>query len=285
LSFFCRRITSIHPEAFSEQGPLLLVANHPNSFLDAIVIASRFRKPVHFLARGDAFQKPWHGRLLRMLNMIPVYRLSEGKENLPRNEYAFRRSAELLRSEEIVLIFIEGVCVHQHELQPFKKGAARIAWENRTVPRFRVLPMGIAYDSFTRFGKNIVIDLGEPLSASTLFTEADQAKNYRVFNEKMYKEISPRIRVPLQEATNQNALWTTAKLLHLPLYYPLKKIIAQKTAGTVFYDSVLFGVLLFHYPLFLVLVFTGLSFLISTPMAAFITILFPATAWIAIKRL
>jgi hypothetical protein len=35
----------------------IIGANHPNSFFDAIVIAS-YPKPIYFLARGDAFNKP-----------------------------------------------------------------------------------------------------------------------------------------------------------------------------------------------------------------------------------
>ena len=83
-----------------------MVANHPNSFLDAIIIAAHFKEPIHFLARGDAFRKPWHNRLLRLLHMIPIYRISEGRENLHKNEYAIERSAELLQQNKIVLIFI-----------------------------------------------------------------------------------------------------------------------------------------------------------------------------------
>ncbi len=37
-------------------------------------------------------------------------------------------------------------------------------------------------------------------------------------------------------------------LLHAPLYFPVKKIIQQKTKDTVFYDSVMFAVLVITYP-------------------------------------
>ena len=71
------------------EGPLLIAANHPNSFLDAIIIATLFDKPVYSLARGDAFKKPLYARLLRKLNMHPVYRTSEGVENMEHNYSTF----------------------------------------------------------------------------------------------------------------------------------------------------------------------------------------------------
>ena len=38
-----------------KHGPLLIASNHPNSFLDAIILATLFKNPVYALARGDAF--------------------------------------------------------------------------------------------------------------------------------------------------------------------------------------------------------------------------------------
>ena len=39
-----------------EQGPLLIAANHPNSFLDAIILDTLFKNTVYSLTRGDAFK-------------------------------------------------------------------------------------------------------------------------------------------------------------------------------------------------------------------------------------
>ncbi len=46
---------------------------------------------------------------------------------------------------------------------------------------------------------------------------------------------------------------------HAPLYLMIKTFAAHKTKGTVFYDSVLFALLLFIYPLYLFLLFIILS--------------------------
>jgi hypothetical protein len=236
------------------------VANHPNSFLDAIIIGAFFKKRVHFLARGDAFHKPWHAKLLRALSMIPVYRLSEGKENLHLNEVAFKQSKELLEKNGIVLVFIEGICVQQHALQPFKKGAGKMLMENSSLPGLRVLPVGIAYHSFREFGKEINLQAGEMIPAKQFFPNGPEISRIKAFNEKMENEISKIIELPQRRVppnNGQKICFTIAGipglLIHAPLYFPLKKWLLQKTRGTVFFDSVLFGILLLLYPLYLFL--------------------------------
>lgn len=287
LKIFCRNLTVSNRDGLQKGGPLLLVANHPNSFLDAIIIGSQCRHKVHFLARGDAFNKAWHSKLLSLLNMIPVYRLSEGKENLFLNETAFLRSKEILSQNGIVLIFIEGICVHKHELQPFKKGAARIAMDCRDIPGFTIMPLGIAYDSFERFGKQINILAGDALEAKSILPYEDPAQNFRYFNTVLYEEISKRIVVPIKKETKPSGLLLFAgrlgEVLHTPLYGLLKNGIRKKTEGTVFFDSVLFGSLLIMYPPYLLL----LGFLLCSlgiPFWTTGTVLFfhPITAWCAV---
>jgi 1-acyl-sn-glycerol-3-phosphate acyltransferase len=289
LKIFCSDITVLGAERTGIKGPVLIVSNHPNSFLDAIIIAARFREKIHFLARGDAFVKPTHRKLLGLLNMIPVYRLSEGKENLRLNEEAFRQVNQILANKGIVLIFIEGICLQTHRLQPFKKGAARIAWANRDTPGFSVLPLGIAYDSFTRFGKKIVISVGEPLQTETLFGPGEEAKNLRLFNERLFGEINQRIHLPekrRQEKKNQGFFFLPALLgymLHLPLFRFVQNPVLKKTGGSVFYDSVLFASLLLVYPTYL-FVLGLLLFFLQCPAAVllFILILHPLTAFCAV---
>jgi hypothetical protein len=55
---------------------------------------------------------------------------------------------------------------------------------------------------------------------------------------------------------------------HAPLFLMIKTFVAYKTKGTVFYDSVLFALLLFGYPIYLLLLFgllnmIGISFFIN----------------------
>ena len=289
LRIFCVNSEIIRPELLKQKGPLLLVANHPNSFLDAIIIAAHFKEPIHFLARGDAFRKPWHNTLLRLLHMIPIYRISEGRENLYKNEYAFVRSAELLKQGRIVLIFIEGICLHTHSLQPFKKGAARIASAvvKEQYP-LKVMPATVTYNSFTAFGKNIRIHLAEPIEAKQLIPYQDDAKNFQNFNDTLYQQLSAMIQIPTVFKNQYRIPLAMPALigffLHIPFYTLLKKQIYTKTRGTVFFDSVLFGVLLILYPIYLILLMLFMYLLHVPPLILLMIILLhPLLAWCAVQ--
>lgn len=255
---FCKELIVVNQKVFTTTGPLLVVANHPDSFLDAILIGAQFSGKMHFLARGDAFHKKHHRFFLRLLNMIPVYRLSEGRENLHLNKSAFTESRHILASGGIVLIFIEGICINSHALQPFKKGAARIASGLDLRKPLMVLPVAITYNSFTRFGKKVRIAAAEPIPVKKLLPFKETAKNYSFFNQQIRLKLEPLIQFPENRAKRQylpgKLMSIPGRVLHFSLYKVISAIVRNKTRGTVFYDSVLFAVLLLLYPFYLFLI-------------------------------
>lgn len=258
LKIFCPEL-KISDEAIRNiKGPILITANHPNSFLDAIIIASIFKEPICFLARGDAFVKPWHNYLLRCLNMFPIYRLSEGTENLSLNTSTFKNSKNVLRKNGILLIFIEGICVNKHELQPFKKGAARIAYScwKEGIP-LKVLPLAIAYRKINQFGKSVNIETGPLLQKNDLMPAEEEAKNHLKFNQSLFSKINKLVHVPQTQHKKSSVFFLlewVGKSIHLPLYLLVSNIVRIKTRDTVFYDSVLFGTLFFSYPFYLLFI-------------------------------
>ncbi len=161
LYLYCRSIKINHKEFLNADGPLLIAANHPNSFLDAIILASLFKKPIYSLARGDAFVNKTIATILHALKMLPVYRISEGVENLESNYQTFEACISIFKKNGIVLIFSEGKCINEWHLRALKKGTARLAnsaWEN-DIP-LRVLPLGINDHSFNSFGKYVILNFG-----------------------------------------------------------------------------------------------------------------------------
>ncbi len=274
LWLFCNKIHLKNKRLFKTKGPLLIIANHPNSFLDALIIGSYYRRRVYFLARGDAFKKPIHRFLLESLNMIPVYRLREGKEFLHLNDYAFSRSIELLSKGYAVLIFIEGICINSNELQPFKKGTARILegiQKQNIDPAVHIA--GIAFNQFRGIGKIINLVVSE----MTIIPKIQNNKDRVYFNKIVFDHLKDNILIPTI-LTRFNKKHLSYKI-HRPLYRFIEKFVAKKTNNTVFFDSVLFSVLLFAYPLFLFLIFLVLK-LIQIPTTIILTILIalPITA-------
>jgi hypothetical protein len=267
LWLFCNKIHLKNKQLFKTGGPLLIIANHPNSFLDALIIGSYYKRRVYFLARGDAFKKPIHRFLLESLNMIPVYRLREGKEFLHLNDYAFSRSIELLSKGYAVLIFIEGICINSNELQPFKKGTARIL---EGIQKLNVHPKihiaGIAFNQFKGIGKIVNLVVSEMTTVPVIQNSRDRV----LFNQIVFDQLKENILIPTTPTRfNTNYLFYK---IHKPFYYLIKNFVAEKTKDTVFYDSVLFSVLLFAYPAFLFILFLILK-LIQIPTTIILTIL------------
>ena len=267
LWLFCSNISIKNKYLLNTKGPLLIIANHPNSFLDAIIIGAQYKKRVYFLARGDAFKKRHHRFLLGLLNMIPIYRIREGKQFLHLNEFAFNKSVEMLGKGHAVLIFIEGVCINTHELQPFKKGATRIleiAQQKGLYPNIHIV--GIAYNQMRGIGKKIQLYFSELKNIKTIQTPKDRIG----FNNIVFEILNKTIQPPTTPSYfNKNILY----YFHLHYYNYIKKLVAKKTNGTVFFDSVLFSILLFTYPIFLFIIFLIL-YLIKTPLPIIFLILF-----------
>jgi 1-acyl-sn-glycerol-3-phosphate acyltransferase len=260
LWLFCTNISIKNKSLLKTKGSLFIIANHPNSFLDAIIIGVQYKRRVHFLARGDAFTKRHHRFLLGLLNMIPVYRLREGKQYLHLNDYAFKESVRLLEKGEAVLIFIEGTCMNTHELQPFKKGATRILEAAHKSGVFPIIHIaGIGYNHFRGIGKKVNISIEKFLFEQESIRTA---KDRVLFNSKSFEVLKQNIIPP----TLPTVIYKTPLYyFHLPYYKIIHYFTDKKTKGTVFYDSVLFSFLLFSYPLFLLLLFY-LLYLLHIPL-------------------
>ena len=278
LRIFCPKVDITNHSYLNSEGPLLLVANHPNSFLDAVIIGAFYSRKIHFLARGDVFQNPIFGYLLRSIGMIPVFRAREGKEHLHRNSHTFQESVDIIKKGGAVLIFIEGICLNTHDIQPFKKGASRIL---ETLHSLAVFPhvhvIGIGYNSFRGIGKSVNIEISEIHSIKPIIESSDRL----LFNASAMQEMSKNIHVPMEKTSISHGF---SYYFHLPYYRLIEFGVDLKFKQTVFFDSVLFAVLLFTYPIYLAL---WISFLwtIGMPMliASMLVFLMPILGANSIK--
>jgi 1-acyl-sn-glycerol-3-phosphate acyltransferase len=268
LWLFCQEIHLKNKQLFKTKGPLLIIANHPNSFLDALIIGSYYKRRVYFLARGDAFKKPIHRFILESLNMIPVYRLREGKEFLHLNDYAFNKSIDLLSKGFAVLVFIEGICINSHELQPFKKGTARILeGVQKLNVDLKIHIAGIAFNQLRGIGKKVNLIISEMRDIPIILNNRDRV----LFNQIVFEQLKQNIIIPSTPTrfNNKNLFYQ----LHSYYYNSIQKWVDRKTKYTVFYDSVLFSVLLFTYPIMLFFVYLILKLFNTPPSIIFVILI------------
>lgn len=293
LHFYCRSLSVNCTKALRLHGPLILAANHPNSFLDAIVMASIFRQPVYSLARGDAFVSGFVNRILYSFNMLPVFRISEGKENLENNYDTFDKVQALLKQNKTILIFSEGRCINEWHLRPLKKGTARLAisaWKSG-IP-LRVLPVGINYSNFRHFGKKIDINFGKIIHIDKI-PELDSPKAISDFNQILNGELHNVVyEIPKEELETRRKIFgmnspmiqkillaipaAFGYLLNAPLFYAAKSIIINRANDH--YDSIMVGILFLFYPVYLLVVFLLLFVFTGSAWSILSLAIMPLTA-------
>lgn len=297
IKIYCRKIIINKPDLLKIKGPVLLACNHPNSFLDSVLLDTLFSEPVWSLARGDAFKKPFYVKLLTALKILPVYRTSEGTENLGENYKTFDACIDIFKKNGIVTIFSEGRCINEWHLRPLKKGTARLAfkaWEEN-IP-LKILPVGINYNSFRSFGKNIFLNFGEFIMKDDFnFVNADGLR-HQSFNVKLQEQLEQLVfEIPQDDKERKKNLLKInigifTKILlfipallgfitHAPLYIPAKFFTVNKTKSTDHHDSVILSILLFSY-IFYLLIITFVLWMITGSWWIFLLLIaMPFTAW------
>lgn len=292
LQFYCGKIAFNTPHMYHGDEPLILACTHPNSFFDALVMGAYHPREMHFLARGDAFKNPRAAKALRLLNMIPIYRLSEGKENLENNSQTFDECNRVFKKGGMVLIFSEGLCINEWKLRPLKKGTARLAymcWEEHEVKNMLIQPVGLNYNSFTSLPKRVYVDYG-PVLKRDGFDTSSPALFYKEFNDALTEKLEPLVLQQNDPRLQKKENNTVAKsllalpaligwILHKPFYLLWRKFIESKTRNSVFFDSILFGSLLIVYPLLVLLITITAVAITQQPLYALLFVLLPFTAW------
>lgn len=171
IQVYFRRIEVEGRDEVPEDGPLLLAANHPNTLIDVLLVATALDRRVGVVGKAPLFRTPVLGRVLRALGGVPVERRLDG----PMDEAAKKKNEQVLAACEetvagggAVLIFPEGTSLDEPRLQPLKTGVARIALgaEKRAPGRVRVVPVGLVYDEPGTFRSRARIRFGAVIEAA-----------------------------------------------------------------------------------------------------------------------
>lgn len=160
-------------------GPVLVVANHPNSLMDALVILTLAGRPVRPLARAAHFGRPVIGQVMRELGGLPVYRPQDDPARLADNEATFEAAVSALLRHEAVLVFPEGLSHSEPDLAPLRTGAARIALRAEARSGWtlglRIVPVGLVYRRKTAFRGEAAAQVGRDFDLSPWARRDDAA--------------------------------------------------------------------------------------------------------------
>lgn len=300
IKFYCRKIVVNKPEILKLQGPVLFAANHPNSFLDGMILTTLLENDLYSLARGDVFKRKKIGEFLFKIHLLPVYRTSEGVENLSHNYTTFAACHQVFRNRNAAIIFSEGRCINEWHLRPLRKGTARLAistWLNNT--DVTVIPLGFNYNTFRNYGKNVFLHFGTPLDKDRILQQPSEGKQLLEFNRQLKEqlkqlvyEIDPKNKVQQRkQLTVSMAYWKKGLLapfaalgwlLHIPFYYPVKAFIKNKFDNDHF-DSVMAGLTVLLYPFYLILWLAIAFFFGGIEIAFLALLLLPFSAWACVQ--
>jgi 1-acyl-sn-glycerol-3-phosphate acyltransferase len=190
-------------------GPVLLVANHPNSLLDPTLVVAAAGRPVRFLAKAPLFSDRKIGWLMRASGAIPVYRRADDPGQMARNEDAFRAVYSALASGAAVGIFPEGTSHSEPSMVPLRTGAARIALGAAAEAGrgFPIVPVGLVFRRKDTFRSDALALRGAPVAWDDLARRG-------VDDATAVRELTARIDQALRGVTLNLASWEDRPLVH-----------------------------------------------------------------------
>ncbi len=175
-------------ERIPREGPVLLVANHPNELMDALFAGLVSPRQLTFTGKATLFGNPVLGAFLRHMRVVPLRRVQDERSSstpdsstavtpavsAARNTDAFAAIHGALSAGQMVLIFPEGRSWDEPRLAPIKTGAARIALsaQQAGVRGVTVVPMGINYERKDGPRSRVLVEVAQPIALDDL-TEAE----------------------------------------------------------------------------------------------------------------
>ncbi len=198
--------------AVPADGPVVLVANHPNSLVDPVLVARVAGRPLRFLGKAPLFEMPAIGALVRAVGTLPVYRAVDGADT-DRNRTTFAAVTRALAAGDAICVFPEGISHNQPALQPLKTGAARMALGAEAVHDFdldvRIVPVGLVYRDKATFRSAAATQVGEPIRVRGF------ASAYRDDERAAVRSLTRAIDDGLREVTVNLERWEDLPLLEI----------------------------------------------------------------------
>jgi 1-acyl-sn-glycerol-3-phosphate acyltransferase len=183
---FYRKVIVLGRENINPDDPLIFAPNHQNALMDALaVLFTHSGQPV-FLARADIFKNKTIAAILYFLKILPVYRIRDGFSSLKANDEIFRKTIDVFKNKNGLVILPEGDHAGFRRLRQLKKGICRVAFHSDEATGFnlkiKIIPVGIEYSHYTRYRQVLTVTYGKPLEVSE-YHEIYKASPERALNE------------------------------------------------------------------------------------------------------
>jgi len=159
-------------ENIPKKGAILFMANHPNGLIDPLIITTNNPRINYFLTRAASFKKPLVRWFLNSLNLIPIYRIRDGVNQLNKNKEVFERCFNLLDNQKALMIFPEGSHDKRRTVRSLSKGFSRIVFgaiERNPKLQIQIIPVGITYQDSSSYPFKVSLNYGTPILANDFY--------------------------------------------------------------------------------------------------------------------
>jgi len=241
LYFFYRfRITKkYHP--IPSDAPVIFAANHQNAIMDAILVIAQTpndRQPA-YMTRSDVFDNPLLRLFFNGVKMIPIYRKRDGGNTQEKNKAIFEKCTNALSRKDCLMIFPEGGQEMAKSLRtPLKKGIAYMALQAAEKMNFEeelyIVPAGVDYESYTKEGKHIYINFGEPIPVSPYYEQYQT--NVKVAVKGLTEEVTTALQPLMIDVQKTEVYEEIMALNHIykPILVNDKTIVGERPADKRF---------------------------------------------------
>lgn len=170
MRLYYSQIKVKNAKLIQQEGPMIIIANHPNTLVDAWLVGNVCKQPIYYMAKGTFFNSKLKMWFLKSLNLVPINRATEAKTKGVNNTASFEECYKILEQGKTLVIFPEGNSFMERQLRELKSGTARIALEverrNGGNLGLKVLPMGLIYLQANKFRSSILVNVGEPIAVT-----------------------------------------------------------------------------------------------------------------------
>jgi 1-acyl-sn-glycerol-3-phosphate acyltransferase len=199
---FFKKIVVVGRERLPARGPAIIVANHPNTLMDPLLVAMLFQQQVGFVANAGIFSNSLLTRFFRHFHVIPIYRKKDvAPGETPDNTQAFAECHAYLAQGGTILIFPEGTSHYEINLREIKTGTARIALSYSGPGDVRIVPVALDYSDAIQFRSMVRVTVGRPIMVFA----------YREALQRSEAEAVDALTADIRKALARKLPWTTGK--------------------------------------------------------------------------
>jgi len=180
LFLYFKEIKTYGLENIPKNKAVLFLPNHQNALLDALLVATRCQRRSWYLTRSDVFKNSVVKSFLGALQMIPIYRIRDGRASLKHNEAVFEQCADLLLKKEALVLFPEANHNLKRRVRKLSKGFTRILFKALyKSPELDLLliPVGMNYQEALKFPDRVALYFGSPIAVKDLYDANDEKES------------------------------------------------------------------------------------------------------------